>query len=157
MSHNAKKLRKNVNGSIEGMPLHLMIIILTATLGTAIIVGWMGSLELPHRIGSVDVDSGDIILDKSSDFGRYTDSGYLRIYVTDQNGNGLAGATVVLSGCNVCTSSGKTVHGTTDAYGYVEFGDMYVSMRGGKIGFITIDVSKPGYGTNSATKAAVIP
>lgn len=41
-------------GGIEGLPLQLMIIILVATMGTAIIVGWMGSIETPQSIGSVD-------------------------------------------------------------------------------------------------------
>lgn len=35
-------------GGIEGLPLQLMIIILVATMGTAIIVGWMGSIETPN-------------------------------------------------------------------------------------------------------------
>ncbi|MCL2607292.1 MAG: carboxypeptidase-like regulatory domain-containing protein [Methanomassiliicoccaceae archaeon] len=149
----ARRLRTDKSGGIEGMPLYLMIIILTATLGTAVIIGWMGALELPDQIGSVHVDSDDIVLNSES---RYTDSGYLRVYVTDQNGNGLAGATVVLSGCSVSTSTGGTVYGTTDAHGYVEFSDMHISLHGQNLGFITIHVSKPGYGSNSATKAAVI-
>jgi hypothetical protein len=150
------RLRKNMDGGIEGLPLQLMIIILIATLGTAIILGWMGSLEAPKHIGSVNIDSDDIILEKVSGTERYTDSGYVKIYVTDQNGNGLAGATVVLSGCSVSTSDGKTVHGVTDSRGYVEFNDVRASLRGAKIGFINVDVSMSGYGTNSSARIAVI-
>jgi hypothetical protein len=151
-----KELRKNKSGGIEGLPLHLMIIIMVATLGTAIILGWMGSLSTPTYIGSVNVDSGDIVLDKTSGNENYTDSGYVRIFVTDQNGNGLSGVTVVLTGCNVSTKNGQTVHGTTDADGYVEFRDLHVSMYGAKIGFITVEVSKSGYGSDSGAKIAVI-
>jgi hypothetical protein len=151
-----KRLRKNKSGGIEGLPLQLMIIILIATLGTAIIIGWMGSLETPKSIGSVDIDSGDIILEKSSGTERYTDSGRVKIRVTDQDGNGLAGATVVLNGCSVSTSDGKTVHGITDSKGYVEFSKLHVSLRGAKMGFINVDVSMSGYGSNSAARIAVI-
>ena len=138
------------------MPLQLMIVILVATLGTAIILGWMGSLESPPHIGSVNIDSGDIVLDLTSGSERYTDSGYVRIFVTDQNGDGLSGATVVLSGCSVSTSAGNTAHAVTDAFGYAEFVDIHASLRGSKIGFISVDVSRSGYGTNSAARIAVI-
>jgi hypothetical protein len=150
-----KQLRKNKSGGIEGLPLQLMIIILVATLGTAIIIGWMGSLETPKQIGSVDIYSGDIMLDKTSGTERSTDSGYVKIRVTDQDGNGLAGATVVLSGCSVSIGD-KTVHGITDSKGYVEFSKLKASLRGAKIGFIDVDVSMSGYGTNSTAKIAVI-
>ena len=157
----AKKMRntalgKNREGGIEGLPLQLMIIILVATLGTAVIIGWMGSLETPQRIGSVDLESDDIILDMTSGSERYTNSGHIKIYVTDQNGNGLGGATVVLSGCSVTTADGRTVHGTTDADGYAEFDNIRASLRGAKIGFITVEVSKSGYGSDSTAKVAVI-
>jgi len=150
------RLRKSKEGGIEGLPLQLMIIILVATLGTAIIIGWMGALETPHSIGSVNVESESILLEEASGSERYTYTGYVRICVTDQNGDGLAGATVVLSGCSVMTSSGGTVHGVTDAHGYVEFDNIHVSLRGSKIGFITVDVSLSGYGTNSAARVTVV-
>ena len=50
-----KALRKNRKGGIEGLPLQLMIIIMVATLGTAIIIGWMGNIEEPDSISRVDV------------------------------------------------------------------------------------------------------
>ena len=133
-----------------------MIVILVATLGTAIIIGWMGSLEAPSQIGSVNVDSSNIILNKTSGSEKYTDTGYVKIYVTDQNGNGLSGATVVLTGCGIVTKAGGTVHGVTDAKGYVEFKDLRVSLRGQNIGFVNVDVSKSGYGMDSTARIAVI-
>src|SRR5215469_16865285 len=103
-----KKLNSNKRGSIEGLPLQLMIIIIIATMGTAILVGWMGSIETPKHIGKVEVVSGDIILD-----GNRTSEGFLEIYVTDQNGNPLSGATVVLSGLGVTDKNGKTAYTNT--------------------------------------------
>jgi hypothetical protein len=156
MQNVIKQLRKNKSGGIEGLPLQLMIIILIATLGTAIILGWMGSLETPKNIGSVDIDPAEIVLEKTSGTERYTNSGYVKVRVTDQDGNGLAGATVVLSGCSASTSDGKTAHGITDSKGYVEFKNLHASLKGAKIGFITVDVSMNGYGSNSAARIAVI-
>ncbi|MCL2712775.1 MAG: hypothetical protein FWD37_05845 [Methanomassiliicoccaceae archaeon] len=150
------RLRKNKEGGIEGLPLQLMIIILVATLGTAIIIGWMGSLETPQSIGSVNVETENIPLNEISGSERYTDSGYVKIFVADQNGNGLAGATVVLTGCNAKTADGKTVYGITDENGYVEFEDMHVSLRGAKTGHITVEVSKSGFGTNSSARIMVV-
>jgi len=151
-----KGLRKNKSGGIEGLPLQLMIIILIATLGTAIILGWMGSLNTPSSIGSVNVESDDIVLNETSGSERYTDVGYVKIFVTDQNGDGLGGATVVLVGCGAATKDGGTVHGVTDDKGYVEFIDVHASLRGSKIGFITVEVSRSGYGSDSTAKIAVI-
>jgi hypothetical protein len=153
---NLRKLRKDKGGGIEGLPLQLMIIILIATLGTAIILGWMGSLSEPSHIGSVNVDSGDIVLDLASGTERYTDSGYVKIFVADQNGNALEGATVVLSGCNIATKDGRTVHGVTDTNGFVEFDGLHASLRGSKVGFVTVDVSRSGYGTDSSGRITVV-
>jgi hypothetical protein len=150
------KFKRSKEGGIEGLPLQLMIIILVATLGTAIIIGWMGSLEAPPQIGSVNVDSGMIKLDQTSATEHYTDSGYVKIYVTDQNGNGLPGATVVLKGCGALTSEGKTVYGDTDANGYVVFNDVHISLRGSTTGHISVEVSKSGYGTNSTARVQVV-
>jgi protocatechuate 3,4-dioxygenase beta subunit len=133
-----------------------MIIILVATLGTAIIIGWMGSLETPQSIGSVDVEVENIPLNDISGSERFTDTGYAKIFVSDQNGNGLAGATVVLNGCNAVDAEGKTVYGVTDASGYVEFDNIHASLRGAKVGHITVEVSKSGFGSNSSARISVI-
>lgn len=42
-------LKNDRSGGIEGLPLQLMILILIATLATAIIIGWMGNIEEPMR------------------------------------------------------------------------------------------------------------
>ncbi|MDR0524015.1 MAG: hypothetical protein LBG62_06320 [Candidatus Methanoplasma sp.] len=138
-------------GSIEGLPLQLMIVIIIATMGTAILVGWMGSVEMPKSIGSVDVLSGEIVLD-----GGRTDSGSAEVLVCDQSGNPLRGATVVLSGLGVTGSDGRTAHSLTDSSGTARFEGLRMSLRGSEIGFITVNVSMSGYGENSAARIAVI-
>ncbi len=132
------------------MPLQLMIVIIVATLGTAIIMGWMGNIEGPRSIGSVEVLSGDILLRDGS-----TSTGMVDVRVTDQDGNPLEGATVVLTGLGVTDRYGKTVHGYTDAKGRVSFSGLMITMNG-NIGFITVNVSDPNHGENNATRIAVI-
>mgnify|MGYP003225205835 CR=1 FL=1 len=58
-----RDIRTDRSGGIEGLPLQLMIVILVATMGTAIIVGWMGNIEAPHAIG--DVETPGPIIDAS--------------------------------------------------------------------------------------------
>lgn len=145
------KLRKNRKGGIEGLPLQLMIVILVATMGTAILVGWMGNIETPKSIGDVEVVSGDIVMN-----GPRTTDGHIEIYVTDQNGNPLAGATVILSGLGVTDNTGKTAHAVTDSEGRAEFNNLKISLRGANHGFINVKVSMSDYGENNSARVAVI-
>ena len=145
-----KKLSKNKKGSIEGLPLQLMIMIIIATMGTAILVGWMGNIDTPKHISGVDVLSGDIVLNGTS-----TSDGYIEVYVTDQNGNPLSGATVVLSGLGVTDKNGKTAYANTVG-GYATFEGLKITLRGSEIGFVTINVSMPEYGENNNARVAVI-
>lgn len=144
-------ISKNKKGSIEGLPLQLMIVILIATVGTAILMGWMGNIETPRSIGSVEVVSGDIIIDGNS-----TSSGLVEIYVTDQDGNPLEGATVVLSGLGVTDMNGRTAHCNTDAGGHALLDKLRLTLRGSEIGFITVNVSMSEYGENNSARIAVI-
>ena len=161
-----KALRMNKKGGIEGLPLQLMIVIMVATLGTAIIVGWMGNIEEPHSISKVEVDSGE--MDLTSVSSAYSNNTTIRgagnvyysnedviISVYDQNGDPLSDATVVLTGLGVTDSNGNTAHGTTDGNGTVTFSDLKLRMTG-HVGYITVEVSKSGYGENSSCKITVI-
>ncbi|MDR3282766.1 MAG: hypothetical protein LBS92_04055 [Candidatus Methanoplasma sp.] len=145
------RINRNRKGGIEGLPLQLMIVIIIATMGTAILVGWMGNIDTPKSIGMVEVVSDDIVLDGNS-----TDSAVVDIFVADQNGNPLKGATVVLSGLGITASDGKTAHTVTDQQGYAHFDGLRVTLRGSEIGFITVNVSMSEYGENNNTRVAVI-
>ena len=146
-----KKLNRNKKGSIEGLPLQLMIMIIIATMGTAILIGWMGSIETPKHIGTVEVVSGDIFLNGNS-----TSDGFIEVYITDQSGNPLSGATIVLSGLGVTDKNGKTAYANTDSSGYAKFEGLHITLRGADIGFITINVSMSEYGENNTARVAVI-
>ncbi len=141
------------SGGLEGLPLQLMIVILVATMGTAIILGWMGNIETPHSIGEISVEGSDgstVI----------SDDGVLRdftVTVRDQDGEHLEGATVVLKGLNVTDAEGGTAYAVTGPNGKATFSGLRIDPAGhGTTGFITLIVSMPGYGESSSTKVAVI-
>ena len=47
------KMRKNKKGGIEGLPLQLLIIIVVASLGLTMMVGWINNIEEPSTISRV--------------------------------------------------------------------------------------------------------
>lgn len=152
-----KNIRKDKGAGIEGLPLQLMIMVVVAGLGTAIIFGWMGSIETPNGIGSVYSNPSEIILTDGDDDGVYMNSGIaMTITVLDSKGEGVSGATVVLDGCDVRTSQGKQVHGVTDGTGKVEFTGLSASQAGRTVGFITVSIIKNGMGEDNTLIVPVI-
>lgn len=145
------KLKHDRSGGIEGLPLQLMIVILIATIGTGIILSWMGSIETPKSIGDVNVLSETVTCDRLGNI-----AGDIEIFVTDQDGNPLEGATIVLTGMGVKNSHNSTVYGTTGSDGIVSFSDLTVTPPGGAYGYLKINVSKTGYGEDSSTRIVVI-
>jgi len=145
------RLSNNRRGGIEGLPLQLIIVMLIATMGTAIILGWMGNIEGPKVIEDVEVTSNDIVLLNGSTF-----NGQVAVVVTDQDGNPIQGATVVLTGLGVTDKNGKTPHGTTDSKGYANLTGLNITMKNSAVGFITVNVSASGYGENNTARVTVI-
>ena len=143
-----RNCRNDRSGGIEGLPLQLMIMILAATLGTAIILGWMGNIEAPKTIGEVIVEPGSIDMDNLADT-------ELVVYVTDQDGNPLEGATVILTGLGV-KNNGDTAYTTTDEGGYATFDSLGFSSMTKTHGYLEVNVSKSGYGEDSSTRVVVI-
>ncbi|HSV42675.1 MAG TPA: carboxypeptidase-like regulatory domain-containing protein [Methanomassiliicoccales archaeon] len=153
----SKKFRNDRRAGIEGLPLQLMILVLIAGVGSAVMMGWMTGLKAPLSIASVYAEPGEIILNDGDGDAIYRNSSVsITINVVDQNGNGVEGAIIVLGGCNIATSTGGTVHGLTDASGSLAFTNLKASHIGGPIGFISVTVSKSGYGTDSSQNIPVI-
>lgn len=150
-------MRGDRNGGIEGLPLQLMIMVIVAGLGTAVLVGWMGGLSTPEAISSVNGSPSEIILTDGDLDGTYENGDItLTIYVRDQNNDAVAGASVVLDGCSVRDSDGSSAYGTTDAEGKVVFDGLTASHYGQGIDFITVTVAKGGMGTDSSLQVPVI-
>lgn len=134
-------------GGIEGLPLQLMIVILVATMGVAIIAGWMGSIETPHSIGTVEFDNVTAENDRIPLF---------EVTVYDQDGELLPGATVLLDGLNV-RMNGGTAYAVTDEDGKATFENLKISPAGSsRVGYLYISVEKPGYASGADNRAMVI-
>lgn len=118
--------------------MQLMIVILVATMCTAIIVGWMGSIETPHSIGKLVYD--DPVEAEGNTIGD------IEITVLDNEGNLLEGATVVLGGSLNVKMDGGTAYAVTDSNGVASFTGLTISYYGSaSTGVISIDVTKAGY------------
>jgi hypothetical protein len=157
MRFSKKMMRGDRNGGIEGLPLQLMIMVIVAGLGTAVLVGWMGGLSAPEAISSVNGNPSEIILSDGDLDGTYeNDDITLTIFVRDQNGDAITSASVVLNGCGIRDSDGSSVYGTTDAEGKIMFDGLTASHYGGGIDFITVTVAKAGMGTDSSLQVPVI-
>ncbi len=145
------RLRKNRKGGIEGLPMELMIIVVVATIGTGILVGWMGDIEAPQTIGDVSCSIDQISM--TSDTARTS----FDVFVTDSSGNGIQGATVVLTGCGINTGkSTSTVSSVTDHNGKVSFSNLNVTKSTHGVGYVNIQVSSPDYGEYNTVKIPVV-
>jgi len=145
-------------GGIEGLPLQLLIMVVVAGLGLTIIMGWMNSIAAPHSIGEILVSPSEILVYDDDGDGIYTRTGILMtVTVTDEKGDRLEGATVLLEGANVRTASGGGVRGVTDSHGQVLFTDLSVEHFGARLTTITVTVAKGDYGIDSSYEVPVIP
>ena len=121
------RMKGDLDAGIEGLPLQLLIMVVVAGLGLTIVMGWMNSISTPKSIGDVFVTPGEIFVHDDDGDGLYTRCGLtITVIVTDQGGDRLDGATVLLEGANIRTSEGDPVRGVTDDSGQVVFVDVCV-------------------------------
>lgn len=148
----------DADAGIEGLPLQLLIMVVIAGLGLTIIMGWMNSIAAPHSIGDILVTPGEIVVHDPDGDGIFTATGLLvTVTVTDQSGDRLGGATVMLQGANVMTSKGEVVRGVTNSRGQVAFPDLKVEQFGSRLTTITVTVAKGDYGIDTSYEIPVIP
>lgn len=91
---NKLKLRKNKKGGIEGLPLQLLIIIVVASLGLTMMVGWMNNIEEPTTIDRVEVTVSPTSNVQSKEY-------LFDITVYDNKGNPIDDADIVITGLGV--------------------------------------------------------
>jgi len=145
-------------GGIEGLPLQLLIMVVIAGLGLTIIMGWMNSISAPHSIGEIFVTPSEVFVHDQDNDGIYTTDGLMMtVTVTDQSGDRLEGAMVILEGANIHTKSGDAVRGVTNSRGQVLFADLVVEQFGSKLTTITVTVAKGDYGIDSSYEIPVVP
>lgn len=153
-AHRIKLKRLNRKGGIEGLPMELMIIVVVAALGTAILVGWMGSIEQPETIGDVESSQEQIIMNNHDSTTFST-----TITVRDGNGDPISGATVVLTGCGVTNTSSMqkgTVYGTTNDSGEAKFSGLKVTKTTPGVGYVNVSVSAGDHGEDNSLRIPVV-
>jgi hypothetical protein len=151
-------LRRDCGGGIEGLPLQLLIMVVVAGLGLTIIMGWMNSIDAPHSIGEVFVNPSEIVVYDEDGDGVYSRDGVaMTVTVTDQSGDRLEGATIVLEGANIKSSDGGPVRGVTDSHGQLILTGLTVEQFSSRLTTITVTVAKGDYGIDSGYEIPVIP
>ncbi|MFW6141413.1 MAG: hypothetical protein ACOC53_02510 [Candidatus Saliniplasma sp.] len=96
---NKHRTKLSNEGALEGLPLYLILLVVIAGIGTAIIVGWMTSAQ-STELDTVEIDEGDRVISSGS-------NNNVKITAYDQNGNGLQGVVITLEGCDV-VETGET-------------------------------------------------
>ena len=85
-----RKLSNDRKGGIEGLPLQLMIVIMVATLGSAVIMGWMGGIDSPHYIKTIGIEENIVSIDD----GIIQD---IHVCVLDEKNEPLEGVSVLIT------------------------------------------------------------
>ena len=118
----------------------------------------MSGLQPPSTIGSVHAYPGEIILtDEDGDGIFLANDITMQVTVLDGEGNGIQGATVLLEGAGISYQLTEgTVHGMTDTSGKLMLSGLEASLAGGPMGFITVRVTKSGYGSEASVQVPVI-
>ena len=138
------------------MPLQLMIMVMVAGIGSAIIIGWMGGLSAPQTISAVIADPSEIVLTDENGDGIYvSDNIHVMVTVSDQDGNAVVGASVTLDGSSV-SQGGHMPHQITDANGQASFDGLSAQRPGRGMGLITVTVLKSGMAYSGSTSIPVI-
>lgn len=122
------RIARDKNAALEGLPLHLLILVIVATVGMSIVLAWLAPLKagLGTSIGSVALTENggvDKITCLTQADGTATGSGRIVITVKDQNGKPLVGADVELRG------SGTIDAKKTDPNGIADFGNLSVTLQ----------------------------
>lgn len=148
--------KKGQERGIEGLPLQLMIMVMVAGIGSAIIIGWMGGLSAPQSISSVIAGPSEIVLDDEDGNGIFASNGIeITITVSDQDGNAVVGASVSLDGSSI-SDAGHMPHAITDSKGQAVFDGLSAQRAGRGMRLITVTVAKSGMAYSGTTSIPVI-
>ncbi len=139
--------RSDEKGALEGLPLYLIILVVIAGVGTAIIAGWMLSAQ-STELGSIEVDEDEV-----------GENSGATIHVTTyaENGDPLEGVTVSIEGCG--TGNFEEPVRLTDENGETEFNLSEVDLNvppGESYGYITITAEYSGEMTRTETATILV-
>ncbi|MCQ2071018.1 MAG: hypothetical protein MJZ68_07795 [archaeon] len=160
-AHRFERFRKMDNrGGIEGLPMELLIIVVVATIGMAILVGWMSGIEEPDTFGGISTNMDTIEFKGDEGNANKMTLDDLSIFVYNSKGDGIEGATVMLTGCNIVRTGNDsgTVYGITNAAGMVVFEDLMIgkTVTTSAIGHINVSISSIDYGDHDTYQLTVV-
>ncbi|MEM3341592.1 MAG: hypothetical protein QW728_02765 [Thermoplasmata archaeon] len=147
---------RNEKGSIEGLPLQLLIMIVIAAVGLGILLAWLQGVDKLKNIGSVvpidDPSNGKLIksvelneVDYFNEEAVWQGGTTLYIKVYDKENNPLPGAMVTLSGCGAFGSK-ETSNQEADK-GVATFnGVVFRLSMGTQASNVLVKVTKTNYG-----------
>ena len=145
MTHARIWNRKDRKGGIEGLPLELLIVIVIATVGTAVLIGWMDDVkasdsnsygEVSSNVSMIEIEDGKCWID-----GRTNPYGFsMNVRVENDAGYGVEGAVVTLSGLGITDGAGT--HPKSSSSGDYRFTGLTIPnhVKTGDMGFITVHV-----------------
>lgn len=135
--------REDEKGALEGLPLYLIILVVIAGVGTAIIAGWMMSAQ-STELGSIEIDDEDKIIGEGS-------GSTVEITAYDRDNNPLEGATVTLEGCEIQET------GITEEDGTYSTERLYPNLpQGESTGIIEVEVRYTGETTTVRTAEIIV-
>jgi hypothetical protein len=100
-----RRFRISRKGALEGLPLYLIIMVIIAAVGIAILVGWMYMVKKPE-LDHISIEVTDMTIGNTYDF---------NITAYDVNSKTLEGVEIHLEGCGV------DVKKLTDKNGQAQF------------------------------------
>lgn len=148
----SRKIVRDTDGALEGLPLHLLILVIVAAVGISIVLAWMAPLKagIGASVGSVALTENggcDKIVCTTQPDGTAVGSGYVVVTVKDLNGKPLVGADVEIRGCSIVDAK------KTDTNGIADFGNLTVVLQPNTdIGYIQLNVKIP----NSERQTTII-
>ena len=152
-----KRIKRDEHASIEGLPLQLMIMGIIASLGTAVIVGWISSIQTPTYIGQVDFSPQEILVYDTDGNGIFdTKLKDFTLRVLDTGGNPIENANVLIEGSSV-NNDHHRLYGKTDADGMVVFHDVSFRLIGDRTTSVAVTVSGQGIASDYWTEILVLP
>lgn len=104
------ELKFNRRGGIEGLPLQLMIVIMVATMGAAVIMDWMGDIDTPHYIRTIGIEENVVIIEDGS----IPD---IHVCVLNENNEPMQGVTVYIANTQAVPEDQSQYLLTTDSKG----------------------------------------
>ena len=133
-----KRLSRDRDGDILGMPLYLFIIIIVTVISLAIVLAWLAMVDDPPM--SIDVSASPLtVLIHDDGNGTYANDNFdITITVNDNNGNGVSGVLITLDGMDVKMKDGGRPMETTNSDGKVEFEELKILGREKRDGKITV-------------------